>query len=227
MRIGGFQRFSVIDYPGKIASVIFTQGCNFRCPYCHNPELVIPQMYGEPVHEEDVFDFLKRRKGMLEGVVVTGGEPLLQKDLLSFLGNVKKMGYALKLDTNGSFPERLKNIIDSGFIDYIAMDIKAPLEKYGFISGVKVDTENIKRSIRIIMHSNLDYQFRTTVVKSLLNIEDLKQIRELIKGVRSYVVQEFKFNSKIIDNSLINRAEYGEREKQKLLNLTTNFIQGG
>jgi len=184
-------------------------------------------MYGEPVHEEDVFDFLKRRKGMLEGVVVTGGEPLLQKDLLSFLGNVKKMGYALKLDTNGSFPERLKNIIDSGFIDYIAMDIKAPLEKYGFISGVKVDTENIKRSIRIIMHSNLDYQFRTTVVKSLLNIEDLKQIRELIKGVRSYVVQEFKFNSKIIDNSLINRAEYGEREKQKLLNLTTNFIQGG
>ncbi|RKY56579.1 MAG: anaerobic ribonucleoside-triphosphate reductase activating protein [Candidatus Neomarinimicrobiota bacterium] len=227
MIIGGFQKFSLIDYPGKIGAIVFTQGCNFRCPYCHNPELVKPRMFKEPIPEEIVLDFLEKRRGMLEGVVITGGEPLLQKDLSIFLRNIKKMGYAIKLDTNGSFPERLKEIINDKLVDYIAMDIKAPLEKYGFISGVNVNTEDIRRSIKIIMHSDLDYQFRTTVVKSLLSIEDVKKICELINSARSYVLQKFKFNGKIIDSSLLNKEEYDEKGIKRFQDIVANFIQGG
>jgi len=224
MLIGGVQKFSLIDYPGKICAIVFTQGCNFRCPYCHNPKLVKPRMYGEPIPEEDVFRFLEKRKTVLEGVVLTGGEPLLQKDLLVFLKTIKKMGYAIKLDTNGSFPGELKSIIDDRVVDYIAMDIKAPLEKYDFVCGVKVNTENIKRSIEIIMHSDLDYQFRTTVVKSFLNVEDLKQICGLIKGSRSYILQRFNSNSKIMDNSLLNKPKYNEEETQKFQDTVINLI---
>ena len=224
MYIGGLEKFSLIDYPGKICAVVFTQGCNFRCSYCHNPELVEPRMYREPIPEEEVLEFLEKRKAILEGVVITGGEPLLHKDLPLLLKAIKEIGYAVKLDTNGSFPEELRKIVNDKLVDYIAMDIKAPLEKYDLLAGVDVNTEDIERSIRIIMHSNLGYHFRTTVVKSLLNIEDLKQIRELIKGACNYVLQEFRFNSKIMDNSLLNKAKYSKHEIQKFQDIVTNFI---
>jgi len=213
VKIGGIQKLSLIDYPGKICAIIFTQGCNFRCPYCHNPELVLPQMYGEIIPEEDIFGFLQKRKGSLDGVEITGGEPLLHKDIGVFLRKIKQMDYTVKLDTNGSFPNRLKDIIRNRLADYIAMDIKAPLEKYNFIAGVKVNTEDIKKSIRIIVRSGLDYHFRTTVVKGLLTIKDIKQIRRLVKkeGGQRHTLQKFRFSGKILDNSLLERLGYNEK----------------
>ncbi|OPX29375.1 MAG: anaerobic ribonucleoside-triphosphate reductase activating protein [Candidatus Omnitrophica bacterium 4484_171] len=188
---------------------------------CHNPELVEPALYETPIPENYVLDFLKRRKNMLDGVTVTGGEPLLQKDLRFFLKNIKEMGYAVKLDTNGSFPGQLKKIIKEGLADYIAMDIKAPLEKYDSVTRVNVNTKNIQKSIDIIMHSNLDYQFRTTVLKSLLDFNDLKLIHGLIKKTNNYILQKFKFSGKILDNSLLDKVEYEEKEIQKLQNAIT------
>ncbi len=225
MLIGGFQKFSLIDYPGKICAIVFIQGCNFRCPYCHNPELVNPRMYRESIPEKDILEFLEKRRAMLEGVVVTGGEPLLHKDLPIFLKTIKEMGYAIKLDTNGSFPGELKSIIDDRLVDYIAMDIKSPLGKYDLVTGVSVHIKNIKRSIELIILSDLDYQFRTTVVKSFLNIEDLKQICELIKGGRSYVLQRFRFDGKIMNESLLNKAKYSEEEIQKFQNIVTVLLK--
>lgn len=225
MFIGGFQKCSLIDYPGKICAIVFTQGCNFRCPYCHNPELVKPEMYEEPLPENYILDFLERRKTMLEGVTVTGGEPLLHKNLPVFLRNIKELGYAVKLDTNGSFPEELKKIVDDRLVDYIAMDIKAPLEKYNSVAGIDVNMRDIEKSIAIILHSNLDYQFRTTVVKSLLNIEDLKKIAKLLRGAHSYILQRFRFDSKIIEESLLNKTEYSEEEMQRFQNIVTVLLK--
>lgn len=216
MLIGGFQKFSLVDYPGKRCAIIFTQGCNFRCPYCHNPELVEPALYRAPIPENYVLDFLKRRRTLLEGVTITGGEPLLQKDLRFFLKNIKEMGYAVKLDTNGSFPAQLKEIIEEKLVNYIAMDIKAPLEKYAFVTRTDVNVENIQKSIDIIMHSNLDYQFRTTMPKSLLNFDDLRLMHKLIKNTDNYVLQKFRFSGKILDNSLLDKPEYKEKEIQEL-----------
>ncbi|OQX50761.1 MAG: anaerobic ribonucleoside-triphosphate reductase activating protein [Candidatus Cloacimonas sp. 4484_209] len=130
MKIGGFQKVSLIDYPGKICAIVFTRGCNFRCPYCHNPELVLPENYSPLIPEEEIFSFLEKRRGKLDAVEITGGEPTLQEDLTEFIRKIKEMGFLVKLDTNGSFPSVLEKVIYSGLVDYIAMDVKAPLEKY-------------------------------------------------------------------------------------------------
>ena len=159
MKIGGLQRISLIDYPGKICAIVFTQGCNFRCPYCHNPELVDPRQYGPAVKEEDVLSFLEKRKGKLEAVAVTGGEPMIQKNLDRFLEKVKGMGYLIKVDTNGSKPEVLEKVIRRRLVDYLAMDIKGPLERYAQIASVKVDTSKISRSIELITSSEIDHEF--------------------------------------------------------------------
>jgi len=139
MIIGGLQRFSLIDYPGKISAILFTRGCNFRCPYCHNPELVDPQRYAEPWQEEEYWAFLQSRTQKLDAVVVTGGEPTLQEDLEPFLEKIRKMGFLIKLDTNGSNPDVLKDLLSANLVDYIAMDIKAPLEKYSEVAKVPID----------------------------------------------------------------------------------------
>ncbi|MGC8971837.1 MAG: anaerobic ribonucleoside-triphosphate reductase activating protein, partial [bacterium] len=164
MLIGGLQKFSLIDYPGKISAVIFTKGCNFRCPYCHNPELVI--FDGKDLIEEDyIFSFLREKRGKLDGVVLTGGEPTLQSDLINFLKEIKGLGFFTKLDTNGSNPEVIERLLEEKILDYIAMDIKANLEKYNDVTHSNVDIEKIKKSIDIIMHSGIDYEFRTTIVR--------------------------------------------------------------
>jgi len=153
MKIGGLQKFSLLDYPGKISAVIFTQGCNFRCAYCHNPELVDPERFQACIPEEEVFAYLKKRRGLLEAVTVTGGEPTIQKGLIPFIRRIKAMGYLVKLDTNGSMPEVLEELIRQKLIDYIAMDIKAPLEKYEDVIGVPVNWEIIRQSIDVIKES--------------------------------------------------------------------------
>jgi len=190
MIIGGLTKCSLIDFPGKVSSVIFTQGCNFRCTYCHNPELVYPSLYTVPISNEQVIQFLERRAPILDGVVISGGEPTLQKDLLPFLIRIKAMGYLVKLDTNGSQPQVLRELLSSGVIDYIAMDIKSSFDNYTKVCSVNVNCQNIKKSIRMIEESRISYQFRTTYDTELLDINDLKEIRSFLKRPNSLFVQK-------------------------------------
>jgi len=198
MKIGGFQKFSLIDYPGKIAAVIYTQGCNFRCPYCHNPELVLSELFEKEIPLQEILDFLKFRKGKLEGVVITGGEPTLQSDLSNIIEKIKGLGYSVKLDTNGTNPAVLKELIEKKLINYIAMDIKAPFERYKELAGTEVDLEKIKQSIRQIMISGIDYEFRTTVVKYLLNDNDVELLKSEFSNVKRYVLKDFNPAAKIL-----------------------------
>ena len=215
MIVGGFQKFSLIDYPGKICAIVFTQGCNFRCPYCHNPELVEPSLFGKIIPEEKIFSFLEKRKGKLDAVEITGGEPTLQKDLVDFIRRIKEMGYLIKLDTNGSNPEMLEIIINHELVDYIAMDIKAPLEKYKEVIHSVINPEKIKRSIRTIMSSNIKYEFRTTVVKSQLSKGDIINIGKLIEGAELYILQKF-IPSKTLDPNFLNEKTYSDGEFKEL-----------
>ena len=213
--MGGFQRFSLIDYPDKICAIVFTQGCNFRCPYCHNPELVDLEKFFKSISEKEIFSFLERRKGKLDAVSITGGEPTLQKELISFLKRVKDMKFLVKLDSNGTNPDTIEEIIKLNLVDYLAMDIKAPLEKYNKVTGVDVDTTKIKKSIDLIMNSGLDYEFRTTVLKSQLSKDDIREIGKLIKGAKLYVLQKF-VPSKTLDPKFLDEKTYTDEEFEQL-----------
>lgn len=215
MLIGGLQKLSLIDYPGKIAAIIFTRGCNFRCPYCHNPELVNPDFFIKPIPLEEFFAFLRSRQGELEGVVITGGEPLLQEGLEDFLKKIKELGYLIKLDTNGSFPERLRNIIEKRIVDYLAMDIKAPLEKYQEITNSLIEPIKIKESIDLIINSGLDYEFRTTIVKSQLKKQDILEIGKLMKPDSLYFLQKF-ISSKVLDSQFLKEITYLDEELEEI-----------
>jgi len=180
MKIGGLLKFSMIDYPGKIAAVIFTKGCNLCCKYCHNPELIAPADEDSILlAEEEVFDFLNKRRGALEGVVITGGEPTLQTDLVPFAAKIKEMGFSVKLDTNGTNPEVVKELIDKKLVDFIAMDIKAPFEKYEAVCCVAVPAKTILTTMRYIEESGLGYQYRTTYYKEVLNDDDIAKIKQM------------------------------------------------
>lgn len=189
MKLGGLIKFTLIDFPGRPAAVVFTQGCNFRCRYCHNPELVYPHLFLEPMPEEDLFAFLKRRQGTLEGVVITGGEPTLHEDILDFTSKIKNMGFAIKWDTNGTRPDVLREAYNRKLLDYVAMDLKAPLEKYSVITGVDFNPAVLKESMKIIKESGIPYQFRTTYDKEVLTDDDIAAIRSLTDEAH-YRVQE-------------------------------------
>ena len=192
MVIGGLQKFSLADFPGKIAAIVFSQGCNFRCPYCHNPELVDPAQYATPILQEEILQFLATRRGQLQGVVVTGGEPTQQEDLPDFLAAIKDLGLAIKLDTNGSNPALLEKVFARGLADYLAMDIKAPLDSYSRVAGVQVSTGDIEKSVRMVMGSGVAHEFRTTYLESLLSTDDMKGIAVLVRGCRLFVLQGFR-----------------------------------
>ncbi|MDP6157134.1 MAG: anaerobic ribonucleoside-triphosphate reductase activating protein [Candidatus Thermoplasmatota archaeon] len=215
MRIGGFKRFSVADYPGKHCAIVFTQGCNFRCSYCHNPELVDESSYGNLIPVEDVLSFLETRKSKLDAVVVTGGEPTLQPDLFDFLKKVKKMGFLIKVDTNGSRPDVIGKLVESNLVDYIAMDAKGPLGRYREITRSNIDTARIGESMGLIMKSGKAYEFRTTVVNTQLTEKDLIAIGKTIKGASSYVLQPF-VASKTLDPAFNVMTSYPPK---KLLDL--------
>lgn len=192
MRICGLQKLAMVDYPDKLAATIFTGGCNLRCPFCHNALLVTRLEESPPLDEEDIFAFLRSRRGLLEGVVLTGGEPLLQLDAAAFLSRVRALGFAVKLDTNGCFPEALAKILERGLVDYVAMDIKNSPERYGETVGVPgFDLSPIEESIRLLRHSGVDYEFRTTVVRELHRREDLLSIADWIGGAPRYALQRF------------------------------------
>ena len=221
-KLAGLQKTTFIDYPEKIACIVFTQGCNFRCGYCHNPELFENK---EPVLSVPAFfEFLNKRKGKLDGVVITGGEPTLHgKDLIEFIKEVKSLGFLVKLDTNGTHPDVLQELLNENLLDYIAMDIKAPLAKYRTITQTDIDTKIIKKSIDMIMNSGVDYEFRTTIVKSQLSVEDLRQIGELIQGAKRYYMQKF-LATKILDETLMSEESYTDEEFKNLRTILEEYV---
>ena len=201
MEIGGLEKSTLIDYPGRIAATVFLLGCNFRCPFCYSSELVLPEKMAEQpkIAEKAFFDFLKERQGLLEGVVICGGEPTIHKDLPDFIKRIKDLGFLLKLDTNGSNPEMLRKLMQKGLVDYVAMDIKAPLgAKYDLATGVKVDLDKIKESIEIIKGSGVDYEFRSTIAPSIHSKEDVIQMAKDISPAKKYYLQNFR-GEKTID----------------------------
>lgn len=191
MVIGGLQKSSFIDYPGKIACVLFLSGCNFNCPYCHNPELARGSLVSVFSKEKNLYDFLERRKGILDGVVISGGEPTLQEDLFPLCKKIKQMGYSVKLDTNGSRPQVVQRLIDEGLIDYVAMDIKTDPIFYSPLIQKDCDSDQIVSSIKIIMESTIAYEFKTTCVKPIVDATVIESISRLIKGAMLYVLQRF------------------------------------
>lgn len=224
MIIGGLQKFSMIDYPGKLAAIVFTSGCNFRCGYCHNPELVLPEKFNPNLDQDKILGFFKTRVGKLDAISITGGEPTLYSDLPQFMKQIKDLGFLVKLDTNGTNPKMLKEIIDSKLVDYIAMDIKAPLEKYEEVIVAKIDLENIKKSIKIIMDSKIQYEFRTTIVKSQLSVNDILEIGKLIKGAQIYFLQKF-VASKANDERFLKKKTYSDEEFEKIKKDMLKYVQ--
>ena len=189
MLIGGMQKMTLLDFPGKVACIIFTHGCNLRCPYCHNAPLVTGAYEG--ISEDEVFSFLKKRTGILDGVCISGGEPLLQKDILSFMERVGALGYSVKLDTNGTSPDRLREAVASGLCDYVAMDIKNSREKYRATVGADVSMADIERSVSYLLSGAVEYEFRTTVTRELHTAEDMQRIGRWISGADRYFLQKY------------------------------------
>lgn len=215
MNIGGLQKISLIDYPEAICAVIFSQGCNFRCPYCHNPELVNPLLYQTPLDENEVLQFLGNRRGKLDAITITGGEPTIQDNLIEFAGKIKKMGFAVKIDTNGSKPQILKALLERKMLDFIAMDIKAPLKKYKEVAGVTVDCESIIESMEIILKSGLKHEFRTTIVKSQLSENDILSIARMMPQSGNYVLQRF-VPAKTLDQNFLCEESYSWEEMESI-----------
>ena len=221
MLIKGFQKLTLLDYPGKTACTVFTGGCNYRCPFCHNAGLVT-KMDTEIIPEGEVFAHLKKRQGILDGVAVSGGEPLLQGDIEEFLAEIKKLGYQIKLDTNGSFPEKLKSIIDKGLCDYVAMDIKNSKERYPETIGIdKFDISLMEKSVDILMSSDVEFEFRTTVTKNFHTIKDIENIGEWVKGVKNFYLQNFVDSGNLIDS---NVEGVSKEEMQEMLVAIKKYV---
>jgi len=216
MKIGGFQKVSLIDYPGRISAVVFTQGCNFRCPFCHNPELVDPGRFEGLIPEAEILTFLEKRRGRLDAAVITGGEPTLQPELIPFIIHLKAMGYLIKLDTNGALPDVLEELLGRSLLDYVAMDLKAPLERYGEATKMKTDGQRLRKSISLIMGSGVDYEFRTTAVRSLLAPDDFEEIGRLIPGAKRFVLQKF-VPTKTLDRSYLGESSYSDAELKTIV----------
>lgn len=200
MNIAGVQKVTLLDYPGKVACEIFTQGCNFECPFCQNSSLIPITNTGE-FSEEEIFEYLNLRKNILDGVVITGGEPTVQKDLKSFIKKIKDLGLLVKLDTNGGNPKVLQELIDEKLVDYVAMDIKNIFNKYNITAGKKINLDNIKKSIEILKASKVDYEFRTTIIKEMHSLDDIVSICKLV-GNAKYYLQNFEDSENVIDHSL-------------------------
>ncbi len=215
MIFGGLERFSVIDYPGKTCAIVFTVGCNFRCPYCHNPELVTKNKDTVIVEETEILEFLENRIGKLDALSITGGEPTLHEDLLSFMEKVKEMGFSIKLDSNGTRPNVLEEALKHNLVDYLAMDVKAPLDKYDDVTILHTNISDIEKSIELIKNSNVDHEFRTTIVKNLLTKDDILKIGETVKGAKRYYLQKF-ISTKTNDLDYIDAETYTDEELEEL-----------
>ncbi|UCD13977.1 MAG: anaerobic ribonucleoside-triphosphate reductase activating protein [Thermoplasmatales archaeon] len=223
MKIGGFQKTTLLDFPDKVSAIIWTIDCNFRCPFCYNKNLVFGE--ANSISEVEVLSFLKERKGLLEGLVVSGGEPLLQEDLINFTNKVKKLGYLIKIDTNGTFPNRLKELINYKLIDYVSMDIKAPKKKYDQLAGVKTDLSKIEESIDLIKNHASDYEFKTTFAPRLLYKEDIIEIAKWLEGSERFYLQQFKNITPLVSSKFDNVAPYPREYFIETLDLVKPFIK--
>ncbi|MBE6649053.1 MAG: anaerobic ribonucleoside-triphosphate reductase activating protein [Ruminococcaceae bacterium] len=218
MIIGGMRKLSTLDYPGKLCVTVFAKGCNFRCPFCHNASLVLGE--AERITEDEIFSLLKKRQGLVDAVCLTGGEPLLY-DVRGFLEKVKALGFLVKLDTNGSFPEKLSSLVNDGIVDYVAMDIKNSLSRYKATAGADVNTENIKKSVAFLLEGKTDFEFRTTVVKGLHDMESMEEIGKWIKGNEKYYLQMFVPSENTIQQGL---DPYTKDELEALRQVVLNYV---
>ncbi|MFH2058783.1 MAG: anaerobic ribonucleoside-triphosphate reductase activating protein [Pseudomonadota bacterium] len=216
MIIGGFQKNSLIDFPETIACIVFTQGCNFSCPYCHNPDLVAGPQKGAGSYFDQavIFDFLEKRKGMLEGVVITGGEPTLQKDLISFCSSIKQLGYKVKLDSNGSRPRVLEMLLKENLVDFISMDIKTSLDNYSLVVSENFEADTIQESIGLLMHKAPAYEFRTTCSRPFITPQILEKIGKMVSGASRYVLAKCSRNVKVLDSDFIKSDNHFFSDKE-------------
>lgn len=222
MQIHGFQKMTLLDFPGRVACTVFTGGCNLRCPFCHNALLVTKLTGTDIIPAESVFSYLEKRKGVLDGVAITGGEPLLQPDIASFIRKIKNMGYAVKLDTNGAYPAKLRDLVEEGIVDYVAMDVKNCKEKYGETVGIpNFDVSKIEESIKFLMSGKVDFEFRTTVVKEFHTVEDIEKLSEWINGAPKYYLQNFTDSGNLIGENL---HECGKETLQKMREAAQKYV---
>ncbi len=212
LNIGGLQKLTLLDFPGRVAATIFTVGCNMRCPFCHNASLVTHPKDAGYITNEELFSFLKKRVGILDGICITGGEPTMQKDLPEFIENVKSFGYLVKLDTNGSNPEMLSALIDSSLIDYVALDIKNSREKYSLTTGGTNLLPKVEKSISVLSVGRVEYELRTTAVKGFHETEDFDKIGQWIKGTKKFFIQNFVDSGDLIEDGLtcLSKEKMGE-----------------
>lgn len=224
MKVTGIQKLTLLDYPGVVACTVFTAGCNFRCPFCHNAMLVLPeQIDDECLTDDEVFGFLKKRRGVLDGVAVTGGEPLLHADMPEFLARVKELGYKIKLDTNGSNPELLSEIVKNKLVDRVAMDIKNAPEEYARTIGLKsFDIAPVERSKEMLLRGDIDYEFRTTVVKGIHTKESLIGAAKWIEGAKEYYLQQFKDSGNLILPDGL--SAYDEKQMHALADAVRDYV---
>ncbi len=219
MKIGGLQKLTLIDYPGKVACTVFLSGCNFRCPFCYAPELVLEEEIKKhkEISSKEFFSFLEKRKGKLEGVVICGGEPTLSKELPEFIEKIRELGFLVKLDTNGYYPKVLKDLFKKRLLDYLAMDVKAALDdsSYKKVVGLSVDTDKIKESINLIKSSKIEYEFRTTVIPDLHKKKDIISIAEQISPADKYFLQNF-LPEKTIDKSFLKKEPLSKRQLEEI-----------
>ena len=223
MKIGGLQKLTLLDYPGKVACTVFTKGCNLRCPFCHNAPLVVGAPDDGAIREAEVFAFLKKRRGVLDGVCVTGGEPLLQPDIGDFLRRVRALGYLVKLDTNGCFPGRLREMVSQGLVDYVAMDVKNAPEHYAETAGVPdLDFSGVRESMDFLLSGPVDYEFRTTAVKGLHTADGLRGAAQSIRGARRYFLQKFVDSGDLIGSGM---SAFSDEEMRTLLDAVSPYVQ--
>ncbi|MBF0430081.1 MAG: anaerobic ribonucleoside-triphosphate reductase activating protein [Fibrobacteria bacterium] len=216
MHIAGLQKCSLIDFPGKLAATVFTNGCNFRCPFCHNAQLLRGSPSRNQFSTTDIFKFLEKRKDLLDGVVITGGEPTLQTDLLDFINTIKSMGFLVKLDTNGYRPHILKSVIQSGMVDYIAMDIKSGWRNYSDAAGININIEKIEQSIFLIKNSGVSHEFRSTLMRPFLSPRDVLDIAAYLSGTEQYRLQKFLMPENFPERDLTYLIPFTKRELNKL-----------
>jgi pyruvate formate lyase activating enzyme len=253
MIIGGLEKFSLIDYPEHLSAIIFTQGCNFRCHFCYNPMLVVSPVPKTAtrgtnsgteddklqnsrnlrsseksyplVTEDSLFLFLESRRAKLDGIVITGGEPTLHADLPDFIARIKALGFKVKLDTNGTNPAMLRTLLDNKLIDYIAMDIKAPADKYESVVGVVADKERLRESIAIIMGAGLPYEFRTTLVPGLHEVGDIPAMAALIAGADKWYLQKFRGETPLINNNYLEKEPFLDKEMEAMVEMAKIFVK--
>ena len=229
MIINGFLKMTLLDYPQHVACTVFTGGCNMRCPFCHNASLVTKTEQSERIPCEEIFDFLKKRQGLLDGVAITGGEPLMQNDIEDFIGEVRNLGYKIKLDTNGTFPQKLENLIKKEYVDYVAMDIKNCPERYAETIGCKeFDITSVNESRLILLSGIVDYEFRTTVVKQFHDSESIENAAKWIKGAKRYFLQAFKDGGDLIGEGLcgLSKDEMLSLKKAAEIYVTNTYLRG-